>query len=174
MIIRKKFRFEAAHIVRNCTSTLCRENIHGHSYIVEVFLKGNQLDNGCMLMDFSKLAILKELINSFDHSYCLWNKESKEHTAAIHMLNKRIVTMPISPSAEGFALLMLVMINRLLAAIPKNNGEGDVQLSSVRVHETESGYAEAFQEDLAMAKFSYEDVHFSDSIKESWKLLSSK
>jgi len=46
MIIRKKFRFEGAHIVRNCTSKRCRENIHGHSYEVEVFVKSDALDRG--------------------------------------------------------------------------------------------------------------------------------
>lgn len=29
MIIRKQFKFEGAHIVRNCTSQRCRENILG-------------------------------------------------------------------------------------------------------------------------------------------------
>lgn len=169
MIIRKKYRFEAAHIVRNCTSTLCRENIHGHSYIVEVFIKGNKLDNGCMILDFAKLGVIKKLINSFDHSYCLWNKESQEYTEAIHKLNKRIVTMPISPSAEGFALMLLVMINQLVSEIPRDNGEGDVKLESVRVHETASGYAEAFQEDLSMADFESKDVEFSEDIKKTWK-----
>ena len=171
MIIRKKIRFESAHIVRNCTSTLCRENIHGHSYIVEIFIKGKQLDNGCMLMDFCKLNTIKELVNSFDHSYCLWKDENKDFSEAMHQFNKRIVTMPISPSAEGFALLFFVMINQLLSTIPLENGEGLVQLSSVRVHETETGYAEAFEEDLAMAKFSSKDVIFSNGITKDWKLL---
>lgn len=46
MIIRKQFKFEGAHIVRNCTSQRCRENIHGHSYIVEVFITSDKLDHG--------------------------------------------------------------------------------------------------------------------------------
>lgn len=171
MIIRKKFRFEAAHIVRNCTSTLCRENIHGHSYIAEVFIKGSQLDNGCMLMDFCKLDVIKELINSFDHSYCLWNEEEPEFANAMKKYNKRLVNMPISPSAEGFSLMFFVMIKKLLAEISLENGEGKIQLHSVRVHETETGYAEAFEEDLSMANFSYNDVEFSTGIIDSWKLL---
>lgn len=171
MIIRKKFRYEAAHIVRNCTSTLCRENIHGHSYIAEVFIKGNSLDNGSMLMDFCKLDTIKELINSFDHSYCLWNGEDSAFTEAMHKFNKRIVTMPISPSAEGFSLMFYVMIKKLLSEIVLKNGEGKISLSSVRVHETETGYAEAFDEDISMANFNYENVHFSDEIKQGWKLL---
>ncbi len=171
MIIRKKYRFEAAHIVRNCTSQRCRENIHGHSYVVEVFIEGNLLDNGSMLLDFSKLAQVKELIDSFDHSYCMWAQEDADIQNMIQKINKRIVMMPISPSAEGFALILYMMINDLLDAIPKDNGEGEVKLHSVRVHETETGYAEAFAEDLPMACFSSEDVLFSDDIRESWELL---
>lgn len=171
MIIRKKFRFEAAHIVRRCTSKLCRENIHGHSYVVEVFIRGNKLDRGCMLLDFSKLDTVKELINSFDHSYCLWKEEKPAFKAAIQTLNKRIVTMPISPSAEGFALLLFVMIKQLLSSVSLTNSEGDIALSSVRVHETETGYAEAFEEDLPLASFRFDEVLFSEDIMQSWRLL---
>ena len=52
MVIRKLFKFEGAHIVRNCSSHRCRENIHGHSYIVEVFITSDKLDRGYMVMDF--------------------------------------------------------------------------------------------------------------------------
>ncbi|MBP8064536.1 MAG: 6-carboxytetrahydropterin synthase QueD, partial [Acinetobacter sp.] len=31
MIIRKLFKFENAHVVRNCTSDRCKRSIHGHS-----------------------------------------------------------------------------------------------------------------------------------------------
>lgn len=171
MIIRKTFKFEAAHIVRNCTSKACRENIHGHSYLVEVFIKGNKLDNGCMLLDFAKLGNIKELINSFDHSYCLWQQEDKKVKEAIHLINKRIVTMPISPSAEGFALSFLKLSTDLLNSIDKNNNEGDLVISSVRVHETATGYAEAFTEDIDMASFTFHNFTFSDEIRKEWNIL---
>ncbi|MBY0444649.1 MAG: 6-carboxytetrahydropterin synthase, partial [Burkholderiales bacterium] len=44
MLIRKLFKFENAHIVRNCSSERCRSSIHGHSYRVEVLLEANALD----------------------------------------------------------------------------------------------------------------------------------
>jgi 6-pyruvoyltetrahydropterin/6-carboxytetrahydropterin synthase len=43
MIIRKQFKFEGAHIVRNCTTRRCKKSIHGHSYVVEVFFTSNKL-----------------------------------------------------------------------------------------------------------------------------------
>ena len=75
MTIRKLFKFEGAHIVRPCSSEKCRENIHGHSYVVEVFLTSDKLDNGYMVMDFCRLDKVKQFIESFDHTYSLCNRE---------------------------------------------------------------------------------------------------
>ena len=128
MIIRKKFRFEGAHIVRNCTSKRCRENIHGHSYEVEVFLKSDQLDNGFMVMDFVLLNNAAEFIHSFDHSYTLWEKEADEVKEAIYRINTRVAEIPVSPSAEGYALLFYFVINLIISKTMLVNGEGNVKL----------------------------------------------
>jgi len=52
-IIRKLFRFEAAHRVRDAYSVRCR-GLHGHSYRVEILLSG-ELDSVGMLLDFKRL-----------------------------------------------------------------------------------------------------------------------
>lgn len=169
MIIRKKFNFEAAHIVRNCTSKRCRENIHGHSYEVEVFLKSNKLDNGFMVMDFILLQDVREFIHSFDHSYTLWTGESDEVKNAIRSINTRIAEIPVSPSAEGYALLFFFIIDKIIASTLFNNGEQNVTLNSVRVHETHSGYAEAFREDLSLINFEVQNIFFSAGIQQEWK-----
>ncbi len=169
MIIRKKFRFEGAHIVRNCTSQRCRENIHGHSYEVEVFLKSDHLDRGFMVLDFVLLNNVAEFIHSFDHSYTLWNKEVEDVKEAIYRINTRVAEIPVSPSAEGYALLFFFVINQIISNIRLSNGEGNVRLHAVRVHETLSGYAEASAEDLTMVSFTMEDISFNDGIKREWK-----
>ncbi len=169
MIIRKKFNFEGAHIVRNCTSKRCRENIHGHSYEVEVFLKSNVLDNGFMVMDFILLNNTREFIHSFDHSYTLWVKETEEVKNAIKSINTRVAEVPVSPSAEGYALLFFYVLDKIIASAPFKNGEENVMLHSVRVHETRSGYAEAFREDLNLVRFNLNDILFSRGIQEEWK-----
>jgi len=169
MIIRKKFRFEGAHIVRNCTSQRCRENIHGHSYEVEVFVKSDQLDNGFMVMDFVLLNNVAEFIHSFDHSYTLWEKEEDEVKEAIYRINTRVAEIPVSPSAEGYALLFFFVINLIISKTRFVNGEGNVILHAVRVHETLSGYAEASAEDLSLVRFKLKDIKFNDGIKREWK-----
>jgi 6-pyruvoyltetrahydropterin/6-carboxytetrahydropterin synthase len=169
MIIRKKFRFEGAHIVRNCTSRRCRENIHGHSYEVEVFLKSDRLDKGFMVMDFVLLNHVAEFIHSFDHSYTLWDQESIEVKESIYRINTRVAEIPVSPSAEGYALLFFFVIGRIISNIRLTNGEGNVHLQAVRVHETLSGYAEAAEEDLALVSFTTKDIRFNDGITSEWK-----
>ena len=169
MIIRKKFRFEGAHIVRNCTSQRCRENIHGHSYEVEVFIKSDQLDNGFMVMDFVLLNHVAEFIHSFDHSYTLWDKEADELKKAIYQINSRVAEIPVSPSAEGYALLFFFVIDRIISNIKLVNGEGNVRLNAVRIHETQSGYAEASTEDLKLVRFTMKDVKFNEGITKEWK-----
>lgn len=168
MIIRKKFKFEGAHIVRNCTSQRCRENIHGHSYIVEVFITSDQLDQGYMVMDFCRLKEVKEFIESFDHTYSLWEKEEKDFKEFIYRYNQRVAEIPVSPSAEGFALLFFYVIDQILQQTPPVNGESNIRLQSVRVHETASGYAEAFREDLKLIRFQLQDIHFSAGVQKDW------
>ena len=169
MLIRKLFKFEGAHIVRNCSSQRCRENIHGHSYIVEVFIASDKLDKGYMVMDFVLLDKVKELIDSFDHSYSLWQKEEEDLKQFVYLYNRRVAEIPVSPSAEGYALLFLFLIDKILQRTEHKNGEGNVRLNSVRVHETATGYAEAFREDLSLVDFSLKDIRFSEAIQEEWK-----
>lgn len=153
MIIRKLFKFEGAHIVRNCSSEHCRENIHGHSYIVEVFLTSDKLDNGYMVMDFCRLDRVKQFIESFDHSYSLWNQEPQEFKDFIYRYNKRVAEIPVSPSAEGYALMFLYVIDQILQNISPVNGEGNVRVSSVRVHETATGLRRGFPGRSAFSTF---------------------
>ncbi len=171
MIIRKLYRFEGAHIVRNCTSERCRENIHGHSYIVEIFVSSDSLDKGYMVTDFARLEPIKELIDSFDHSYSLWSGEDAEFKRFIYEYCKRVAEIPISPSAEGYALLFLKVADYILSHLENVNGEGEIKVQSVRVHETATGYAEAFRDDLKLAKFDIKDINFTDDIKSSWRSL---
>ena len=161
MVIRKLFKFEGAHIVRRCSSEKCRENIHGHSYVVEVFITSDKLDNGFMLMDFCRLERVKRFIESFDHTYSLWRGEEEDFKAFIYKYNERVAELPVSPSAEGYALLFFYAIDQILQGMEPVNGEGHVQLLAVRVHETATGYAEASREDLAWVHFTLEDIKFS-------------
>lgn len=169
MIIRKLFKFEGSHIVRNCSSDHCKQNIHGHSYQVEVFIHSDKLDHGYMAVDFILLDKMKWFIESFDHSYSLWNKEDNAFKNFIYQYNRRIAEIPVSPSAEGYALMFFIVCDAILKNTRFSNGEGNIKLSSVRVHETQTGYAEVFQEDVHLIDFSLDDILFSEGIVVEWK-----
>ena len=174
MIIRKLFKFENAHIVRNCTSRRCSCSIHGHSYKVEVKLFSNFLDSGEMVMDFGLMKLyIKDIIDSFDHAITLWNKDDKEYIEFAKKFSERWVILPVNPTAEQFSRVFFLMIDRILKLMEFNNGEREVKLHSVIVHETDTGYAECFRNDAYnfenMGEIKFEDIIFSDRIKREWK-----
>lgn len=170
MIIRKLFKFESTHIVRNCSSERCRKSIHGHGYKVEVFFESDKLDNGGMLMDFGLMkSTIKDFIDSFDHCWQYWDKEDNSFIDFIKTNSDRWVSMPISPSAEQYSLMFLYVIDKILNATEFNNGEGAVKVSSVRVHETDTGYAESFRKDLDWVTYRLEDIVFSSHVKAEWE-----
>ena len=148
MIIRKLFKFENAHIVRNCTSHRCKWSIHGHSYKVEVLLEGLILDNGGMVYDFGLFkSTIGKFLDAFDHAITLWDKDKLEYLQAMKAFSERWIELPVSPSAENFARLFFVVIDEIINNTIKHNGEGAVTLASVIVHETDTGYAQAFRHD---------------------------
>jgi len=172
MVIRKLFKFEGAHIVRNCSSKRCSRSQHGHSYTVEVFLTSNKLDNGGMVVDFGLLkGPISDLIDSFDHALSIWNKEDPGYIGYLCSWSERWIKMPVSPSAENYALMFLYIIDKIIKNTQFNNGEGNVKVSSVRVHETATGYAEADFGCLnkVWVKFGLNDIEFSPGIQEEWK-----
>ena len=173
MIIRKLFKFENAHIVRDCSTQRCSENIHGHSYKVEVLLESNYLDNGQMVYDFGLMKQnMKALIESFDHSIAIWSGDDSEYIADMKKHSSRWVELPVSPSAEQFSRVIFLMIDKLLQLTCSVNGEKEVKLNSVIVHETETGYAQCFKEDAYsknMGIIDLDTIIFSDEVKNDWK-----
>ena len=172
MLIRKLFKFENAHIVRNCSTRRCSENIHGHSYKVEVLLESNYLDNGQMVYDFGLTKLyIKELIDSFDHAITLWSKDDKKYITDMKTHSNRWVELPVSPSAEQFSRVIYLLVERVLACTDMINGEREVKLHSIIVHETETGYAQGFKEDAyneLMGKIALEDILFSEQVQSEW------
>lgn len=178
MIIRKEFKTETAHVVRNCSSERCKYSIHGHSAKIEVFIESNTLDNGGMILDFGILKDeVKAFIDSFDHCYVVWSKESDKFKDFIKSSSLRYIEMPISPSAENLSFMMFVFVNRILENTNFNNGEKNIKLHSIRYHETDTGYAEFFRTDYNKTSFPLNKQNednfikqfvFSDSIKNDW------
>jgi len=175
MIIRKLFKFENAHIVRNCSTQRCSLSLHGHSYKVEVLLQSSYLDEAQMIYDFglTKLTI-KEFIDAFDHSVTLWSKDSSEYIEDMKKHSKRWIILPVSPSAEQFSRVIFLIVQKVIDSTIMVNGERGVEVHSIIVHETDTGYAQSFKEDAnsqRMGKIDLGDIEFSAQIQKEWSRM---
>ena len=172
MLIRKEFKFENAHIVRGCSSVRCRSSVHGHSYKVEVLIESNFLDHGQMVYDFGLIKqSIKDLIDSFDHAISVWDQDEPEYIKDMKKYSDRWLQLPVSPSAEQMSRVIFIMVDKVLASTQKINGEKEVKLNSIIVHETATGYAQGFRDDAYnanMGVIDLEKIIFSDAIKEDW------
>lgn len=170
MVIRKEFRVESAHIVRNCTSERCSHSIHGHSAVIELFFESDQLDNAQMVMDFGLMKTsIKQFIDSMDHCYLLCDKDKPEFKEFITKECDRYIVMPFNPSAEMLSLYIFKNVSNILELTNLANGEHNVKLKAVRYSETVTGYAECNENDLKnIWKPEYDNVRYSEGVRRDW------
>ena len=164
--IRKKFRFEAAHRLMTSYSQKCQK-VHGHSYVAEVFLQSNQLNEDGMVIDFGKLKNkLAEIFDKFDHSVVLCKDDKiaanigdKEQE---QMIDFGLVLVDWNPTAENMAKYFYYKIWEAMYADEELRGP---ELVAVRIHETETGwaqYTESLVEDDCILDHDKDGVCFMD------------
>jgi 6-pyruvoyltetrahydropterin/6-carboxytetrahydropterin synthase len=130
--IRKIFKMEMAHQLFDAYSAACKNCLHGHSYICEIYLKGPQLDETEMLMDFSKVKDkIKDYMDSWDHALVMPTTFPKEYLDILKKYNTKLMLVDYNPTAERMAKEIYFYIKKLLPS-----------LSKVRLHETTTGWAE--------------------------------
>ena len=173
MTIRKLFKFENAHIVRHCTSRRCSRSIHGHSYKVELLFSAPSLDRGQMVYDFGLTkGMIKDFIDSFDHAITLWRGDDPGYIHDMKKWSERWVELPVNPSAEQFARTIFLLVDAVLRRTEMVNGESEVALEGVIVHETDTGYAHATREDAynsTMGPTKLGTITFSERVREEWR-----
>ena len=141
----KEFTFEAAHMLEGYDG-LCRE-IHGHSYRLFVTVKGEpQSDPNSpklgMVMDFGVLKhiVNEQIVDRLDHSLMMRNTLAAEDTAAaLGARFTRVVLTEYQPTCEN---MLSDFAERLLGALPD-----DIELHSLRLHETATSFAEWYASD---------------------------
>lgn len=107
--------FSSAHALRGYQGKC--ENTHGHNYRVEVYVRGERLNNIGLLIDFKDLkAATKKVVDYLDH--------------------KNINELPpfdteVNPSAEEMAVFFLQEVGRQI-------NDDRVQVYKVRVWETDT------------------------------------
>ena len=106
--------FSSAHFLKNYNGKC--ENLHGHNYKIQVFLKRENLNSSFMVEDFTKLKDeLKKIFKSLDH----------KNLNEIDFFNMR------NPTAEIIAFYIYQEMKKKFD-----------NLFKVRVWETEKQYAE--------------------------------
>ncbi len=142
--VTKKFTFDMAHALYGYDGP-CK-NIHGHTYIFYVTLKGKVLENNNhpkngMVIDFTdfKKIVNEQVISIFDHSLVLNlnspHAQLKELTANFEKINY----VPYQPSCEN---LLIDFLNRITLKLPTN-----IIINNLKLEETPTSFAEWFSED---------------------------
>jgi 6-pyruvoyltetrahydropterin/6-carboxytetrahydropterin synthase len=142
--VTKEFPFEMAHVLWNYDGP-CK-NVHGHSYRLFVTISGFPADNPAnpkngMVMDFSDLkTIVKEkIVDIFDHSVVLSQKQDKDKTEILKKLLGNTVIVPYQPTCEN---LVSDFVDRIAPHLPPG-----VKLHSLKLYETASSFAEWYASD---------------------------
>lgn len=125
--VRVEADFAAAHFLKDYNGKC--ENLHGHNYKVFAHVKGSQLNEGGMLMDFSRLKnALRTVCKQLDHS----NLNDKECFLQ-------------NPSAERIAMYIYDGIIALLKEegldLSYKEGKTSAFLFAVDVFETDTSLA---------------------------------
>ena len=116
-------------------------NLHGHNYIAQIHVTGNEVDQLGRVVDFAVINRLFKgwIDDNWDHGMLLW----EEGTEAIKALNSistsRTFLMPYNPTAENMARYLLFEVAPDLVDEVKGY---DIAVSKVVIWETENSAAE--------------------------------
>lgn len=123
--VRVNTDFAAAHFLKDYHGKC--ENLHGHNYDVYAHVRGDNLDEGGMLLDFTELKkVLREICGNLDHK----NLNDFE----IFQQN---------PSAERIAKYIFDGIIEKIPQLKKTDGK-EAHLWAVDVFETKTSRARYF------------------------------
>lgn len=140
--ITKEFSFEMAHQLEGYDGQC--SNIHGHSYRLFVTVIGAPAgDAGSpkygMVMDFSNLKkiVNEHIVNPLDHALML--RKGCKIDEALKNIYAKVVCVAYQPTCEN---MVIQMAKLLLDQLPKG-----VQLHSLKLHETQTSFAEWYAAD---------------------------
>ena len=143
--ITKQFSFETGHALYGYDGK-CK-NVHGHSYKLSVTVIGKPIDDNSnvkfgMVIDFTDLKkiVKEEVVDQFDHA-TVFNKNTPHIELARELQSRdhHVILVEYQPTSEN---MVIDFANRIKSRLP--NG---IALHSLKLQETETSFAEWFQED---------------------------
>ena len=124
---------------------LCR-NIHGHSYKLQITVKGEPLQDSAspkdgMVIDFSilKRLIQQQIVSELDHSLMINENAPTDKLDALGQMYERHHVVSFQPTSEN---MVVYIANKVKMILPEH-----LELFSVRLYETSNSFAEWYAED---------------------------
>ena len=116
-------------------------NLHGHNYLVQFHVTGNEVDELGRVVDFGVInKLFKGWIDDYwDHGFIIWEADSNALDALEQVRPNKIYRLPYNPTAENMARYLIDEIGPGLIATIKGY---DLRLTKVVVWETENASAE--------------------------------
>ena len=105
--IMRRFSFCAGHRLVGHEGKC--QNLHGHNYVVEVFVTGQEQDAVGRILDFKLLKTrLKDWLDEhWDHTFVLWDQDENGLAAIRSSQPHRIYELDRNPTAENMAIHLL-------------------------------------------------------------------
>lgn len=115
------------------------EHFHGHNYVADFFVQGDEQDSVGRVIDFSDLKkrVKGWIDEHWDHSFLI-HKDDENARKALEMVEPcRFFVMPYNPTAENMAKYLLEEMSPIALA------DSGARATQVRIWETEEAFAEA-------------------------------
>ncbi|KGQ45936.1 6-carboxytetrahydropterin synthase QueD [Gallibacterium anatis] len=139
--VAKEFSFDMAHLLDGHDGKC--QNLHGHTYKLQVIVSGETEDNGAkkgMVIDFADLkrAVNELIISPMDHAFIYDQSSERETKIAqlLQQLNSKTFALPVRSTAENLAQF-------IFQRLQENVG---FHLHSIRLWETPTSFAEYGEE----------------------------
>ncbi len=115
------------------------EHFHGHNYVAEFFVTGEEVDAVGRVLDFSDLKQRTKgwIDENWDHSFLVYDQDENAIAALEMVQPMRLFKMPYNPTAENMARYLLDEV------CPKVLHGTGARATAVRIWETDESYAEA-------------------------------
>ncbi len=115
-------------------------HLHGHNYVVEIFVTGNKVDHLGRIVDFAVInRLFKNWIDeNWDHGFVLWDQDHAAIRAIESVKPARVYKIPDNPTAENMARYLLHQVGPQLLAQLKDY---DLVLNKVVLCESEKSAA---------------------------------
>ena len=140
LTIMRRISFCAGHRLLNHGGKC--ENFHGHNYVAEIYVTGDEVDSVGRVVDFADInRVFKHWIDeNWDHGFILWDQDHNALEAISMVQPNRVFELPYNPTAENMARYLLDIVAPKLLVGASERG---VHVSKVVLWETENSFAEA-------------------------------